>query len=103
MRENAEFTPETGAALVVAIVFWVAFFWWIGRNNRRFPNRPASVPVALIPVGYLLLQINPLIDYLLYRMNLRRSQRIRAFLQLADDLWMRKKSINRRFPGFTGR
>lgn len=102
MRDNAEWTPGTVIALICGIVFWVVLLRWYGRTNSRYPDRPASIPIALIPVGYLLLQINPLIEYLLYRMNLRRSQRIRSFLELADDLRMRKHRIDRALPPGSG-
>lgn len=105
MRGDApiEWTAETIAVLVYATVFWIVVVWWIGRNNRRYPNRQRSIPLGLIPIAYLLLQINPLVEYLLYRMNLRRSQRIRAFLQLADDIRMRKNAIDGFFPRGSGR
>lgn len=105
MRDDApiELTAGSAAALIYGIVFWVVLLWWIGRNNRLYPDRPASVPIALMPVGYLLLQTNPLIEYLNGLMSLRRHQRIRAFLQLADHFWMRKHLLNRRLAGRAGR
>lgn len=98
---NAEEPHSTFALVLTAVcvvIFWGGFFWLIGRSNRRNPDRPTYVPIGLMPVAYFLMQINPVIEYMLYRMNLRRSKRIRAFLKLANDARMRKKPVDGFLP-----
>lgn len=88
---------ETVLVSIWILATWGVVFWWIGRRNRKNPER-TSVPIGLIPVAYVLTLLNPAVEYLLYKMNLRRSERIRTFLKLANDLRMRKKPINGFFP-----
>ena len=87
-------TVETVLVWIWIIATWAVVFWWLGRRNR--PDRPTSVPIAFMPIAYCLMLLNPAIDYMLYKMNLRRSKRISAFLKLTDDLRVSKKTVNRR-------
>lgn len=80
----------------VLIFFYISLYALFGGRIRN--DRPARVPIALMPVAYLLMQINPAIEYLNAKMTLRNSQRIRAFLKLAHDLRMRKKPVDGFFP-----
>ena len=88
---------ETVLVSIWILATWGVIFWWIGRRNRKNPER-TSVPIGLMPVAYVLMLLNPAIEYLLYKMNLRRSERVRAFLKLSNDLRVRKKTIDRRLP-----
>lgn len=60
-------------------------------------NRP-YMPLAAVPVAYCFISITPAIEYLLLVMNLRRSERIRSFLKLADNLGMRKQRVDGFLP-----
>jgi hypothetical protein len=64
---------------------------------------PSHIPAAVIPLAYFFRQIEPALSYLLLKRDLRRNERIRAFLKLADDLRMRKQSVNRALPPGSGR
>lgn len=77
----------------------VAFFVMILGLIALYARLGGSyVPLGSIPVSYCFIRITPAIEYLLLRMNLRRSNRIRAFLKLADDLRMRKQRIDGLLP-----
>ena len=76
-------------AFFVLIIFYISLYALLGRGER-----PTRMPLAAVPISYFFMRITPAIDYLLLRMDLRRSQRIRAFLKLADDLRMRKQALN---------
>ena len=102
MNEEPSTALKIGVT-IYSIVFWIGVLWWFRRQNLRNPDRPRSVPLGLMPIGYFLIRITPAIEYLNAKMALRNSERIRAFLQLADDLWMRKKRVDRRIPRGPGR
>jgi hypothetical protein len=64
---------------------------------------PSRIPAVIVPLAYVFQQIEPAISFLLLKRGLRRSERIRAFLKLADDVRVRKQSVDRRLPGGPGR
>lgn len=78
----------------VLIVFYISLYALFGGRIRN--DQPTRMPLGVVPVAYLLMQITPALEYLNAKMSLRNSQRIRAFLKLADDLRMRKQPVDRR-------
>lgn len=86
-------------AFFALVIFLIAFYALLTGSTRSAPApRRVAMPVAAMPIAYALMQLTPLVEWLLYRMNLRRHQRIRAFLQLADDLRMRKQRVDGFLP-----
>lgn len=73
------------------VIVWAIVIRWFW---RRHPN--AGMPIGLIPFFHYA-------DQVIHKMQLRRHQRIRAFLQLADDLWMRKQRVDGFLPRRPGR
>jgi hypothetical protein len=77
----------------------IAFFVMILGLIALYARLGSSyVPLGSVPISYCFIRITPAIEYLLMTMNLRRSKRIRAFLELADYLRMRKKRIDGLLP-----
>lgn len=72
---------------IFLVICWAGVMWLICRRTKS-SDIPSGMPIVLIPVVLLIKA----------QLKLWRSQRIRAFLKLADDLRMRKKSVNRRLP-----
>lgn len=89
------------------LIFFVLIFFYISLYallcGRTRDDQPTRMPLGAVPIAYGLIKITPAIEYLLLKMDLRRHQRIRAFLKLADDLWMRKKPVDGFFPRRPGR
>lgn len=86
----------SAADIAVSIVGWAVILgFYFGLFLMVVgPIRPTSLPrapIAALPFVCLRATMT------LWR-NLRRSQRIRAFLQLADDLRMRQKRVDGFFP-----
>jgi hypothetical protein len=79
--------------LFALIIFWIAVYALLTRNNRM-----ARIPLGVVPIAYCLIKITPAIEYLLLKWDLRRNERIRAFLRRADDIRMRKQGVHRRIP-----
>lgn len=91
-----EWTAGNILMVIWIIVFWAIVIRWFKKHPS--PEKGIRVPIAVMPIAYFLMLVNPAIDFMLYKMNLRRSKRIRAFLKLANDLRMRKKRIDGFFP-----
>ncbi len=77
------------------VAFWIVLLWWLARRARR---GDMPVPAAAGIFAYFWMFLEPMFSYLLLLRDLRRSERIRTFLKLADDLRIRKKGIDRRLP-----
>jgi hypothetical protein len=69
---------------------WAAVMWAICRYRDRdvASDIPRGTPLVFIPIVLLYKQ----------QMRLWRSQRVRAFLKLADDLRMRQQRVDGVFP-----
>ena len=95
---------------------WVMFCWAVAIVvflRRRYVKAqierklgidysPSYVPAAVIPLAYFFRQIEPALSFMLLKRDLRRNERIRAFLKLADDLRVRKQGIDRALPPGSG-
>lgn len=88
-------------AFLAMIFFYIALYALLGGRTRD--DRPTRMPLGAVPIAYCFIKITPALEYLLLKMDLRRHQRIRAFLKLADDLWMRKKPLDGFLPRRPGR
>jgi hypothetical protein len=75
-------------------IVWISIIWWFRKNRSTVK----VVPLAWVPISFAWFQMKPAIDYWLLKRDLRRHERIRAFLKLADDLWMRKKPLDGFLP-----
>ena len=105
-----------GRCLVISGMYWVMLCWAViivVLLRRRYVKAqverklgidysPSYAPAAIVPLAYLFQLIEPALSFLLLKRDLRRSERIRSFLQLADDIRMRKQSVDRRLPGGPG-
>jgi hypothetical protein len=83
------------------IIFWIAVYALISGSARN-SNRPARIPLGAVPIAYCFIKVTPALEYLLLKWDLRRSQRIRAFLRRADDIRMRKQGVHRGITGGPG-
>lgn len=59
---------------------------------------PSRIPAVIVPLAYFFQKIEPALSFLLLKRDLRRNERIRAFLKLAEDSRMRKQGIDRVLP-----
>lgn len=97
---TAENAP-VGFKIAVGIwffVFWAFVLWRCRQRNLRGDPPGRTVSGGSATALYFLMIIYPAIDYLNARMALRHRERIRAFLKLADDLWVRQQRVDSRLP-----
>lgn len=88
---------STEASLIVSVLGWIVILsFFVGMALIVFgvikPRElPRGIPIVMLPVAAWLA---------LWKQakKLRRSQRIAAFLQLANDLRMRKKRVDGLLP-----
>ena len=89
---------ETLGRLLLAVFLfgcWAGIMWMICRARDRniSSDIPKGVPIVFIPVILLARQ----------QMRLWRSQRVRAFLKLSDNLRVRKQRVDGFLPRRPGR
>ena len=89
MSADGDAVPRILVA-VFLLSCWAAVMWAICRARDRDVVRdiPQGIPIVFLPAVLLYKQ----------QMRLWRSQRIRAFLKLADDLRMRQKRVDGFLP-----
>lgn len=94
--EESAIWSQIIAGLTFTVVALVALSLMARGNVVSWSDIPSGMPFVFLPVAYCALVLR-------YEWRLRRAERVRLFLQLADDLRVRKQRVYRLLPFVTRR